>query len=267
MGPQHLFILLQPFQGKLPQTDAQFRELCTQLRRYGHIVENAPGNIGNQLTGAPRQARPGAYLAQSMGAYLTQSGSTLDTATFLSGAQDGQAGNSADPLSQSLLQQQHDPFASWQQDGICGEHSLDAYHAAARSAGSANPFVSAMPPDLTGTYAAVPTADGMDDDEDSSSMTSSDNGSETLDMPDLSRMNDKEAAEQLFYQYRKAKRTWRRFTGKLVRRFRRDFKRNFYKRGKGKGHPRGRGRGHSRGFFYTNDDVQVFLKGRGKGHR
>ena len=152
MGPQHLFILLQPFQGKLPQTDAQFRELCTQLRRYGHIVENAPGNIGNQLTGAPRQARPGAYLAQSMGAYLTQSGSTLDTATFLSGAQDGQAGNSADPLSQSLLQQQHDPFASWQQDGTCGEHSLDAYHAAARSAGSANPFVSAMPPDLTGTY-------------------------------------------------------------------------------------------------------------------
>ena len=65
MGPQHLFILLQPSQGKLPQSEPQFRELCTQLRRYGHIAENAPGNSGSQLTGAPRQARPGAYMSHT----------------------------------------------------------------------------------------------------------------------------------------------------------------------------------------------------------
>ena len=117
---------------------------------------------------------------------------------------------------------------------------------------------------MPGAYAA---GEMDEDDDDSSSMTSSDNGSDALDMPDLSRMNDTEAAEQLFYQYRKARRTWRRFTGKPVRRFRRDFKKNFYKRGKGKGHPRGRGRGPTRGLFFTNDDVQVFLKGRGKGNR
>ena len=45
IGPQHLFTLLQPFQGQLPQTDQQFNQLCTQLRRYRHISENAPGNV------------------------------------------------------------------------------------------------------------------------------------------------------------------------------------------------------------------------------
>ena len=53
---------------------------------------------------------------------------------------------------------------------------------------------------MSGTYAAVE----MDSDDDSSSMTSSDNGSDTLNMTDLSRLSDTEAAEQLFYQYRTA---------------------------------------------------------------
>ena len=64
IGPQHLFTLLQPFQGQLPHTDQQFNQLCTQLRRYGHISENAPGNVASALHGQPRQARPGAYVAQ-----------------------------------------------------------------------------------------------------------------------------------------------------------------------------------------------------------
>ena len=61
---QHLFTLLQPFGGRLPQTDAQFREMCTQLRRYGHISEGASGNIATALHGPLRQARPNTYLAQ-----------------------------------------------------------------------------------------------------------------------------------------------------------------------------------------------------------
>ena len=141
------------------------------------------------------------------------------------------------------------------------------------SAGSANPFVTAVPADFMGTYAA----DEMDEDDSSSSATSSDDGEEPLETvdlgristADLSRMNDTEAAEKLFYQYRAAKRYWRRFTGKPVRRFRRDLKHSFKKRltGKGKGKSHGRGRGMRRGFLFTNDGVQVFLKGRGKGHR
>ena len=53
---QRLFTLLQPFGGRLPQNDQQFREMCTQLRRFGHISENAPGNIATALQGALRQA-------------------------------------------------------------------------------------------------------------------------------------------------------------------------------------------------------------------
>eukprot|EP00974_Lingulodinium_polyedra_P045580 4370136-Lingulodinium_polyedra.AAC.1 len=49
ISPQHLPILLQPFQGQLPQDDAQFNQFCTQLRRYGHISEGSPGNIAQAL--------------------------------------------------------------------------------------------------------------------------------------------------------------------------------------------------------------------------
>ena len=60
---QHLLTLLQPFGGRLPQNDQQLRDMCTQLRRFGHISEGAPGNIASALQGPFRQARPGAYMA------------------------------------------------------------------------------------------------------------------------------------------------------------------------------------------------------------
>ncbi len=41
--------------------------MCTQLRRYGHIAEAAPGNVAQLLHGQFRQARPGAYLTQQQG--------------------------------------------------------------------------------------------------------------------------------------------------------------------------------------------------------
>ena len=62
IGHQHLPLLLQPFNGQLPQNEQQFNNLMTQLRRYGHVSENAPGNIASVLHGPLRQARPGAYL-------------------------------------------------------------------------------------------------------------------------------------------------------------------------------------------------------------
>ena len=37
---QHLVSLLQPFSGRLPQDDAQLRQLCAQVRRYSNIWES-----------------------------------------------------------------------------------------------------------------------------------------------------------------------------------------------------------------------------------
>ena len=186
MGPQHLFILLQPFQGRLPSTDAQFRELCTQLRRYGHIQEHAPGNIASTLSEPARQARPGAYLAQGSQQQLRdafeRSRSSQGTATFLSGTQNGQ-GTLDNALTQGLLQP--DPYAPWQQDTQDYLPLPEAGHSV-----TADPAAQMVPGDTMGTYAA----DTMDAEDDSTSATSSDDGEEDDDMPDLSRMSNADAA-------------------------------------------------------------------------
>ena len=39
VGPQQLYTLLQPYGGMWPSTQQQFDQMCTQLRRYGHISE------------------------------------------------------------------------------------------------------------------------------------------------------------------------------------------------------------------------------------
>eukprot|EP00974_Lingulodinium_polyedra_P020265 1958672-Lingulodinium_polyedra.AAC.1 len=62
-------------------------------------------------------------------------------------------------------------------------------------------------------------------------------------------MGEAEAAEVLLNQYRRARRAWRRFTGKPVRRFRRGSRRTIRRKGEGKG----KGKGH-RGFFFTRDE-------------
>ena len=71
-------------------------------------------------------------------------------------------------------------------------------------------------------------------------------------------MSQAEAGEHIYMQYRKARRTWRRFTDKPVRKFRRHMNHHF-KKGKGKG------KGKSRGFMWTRDDALTYLKGQGKG--
>ena len=79
----HLFNLLQPFGGQLPTTDAQFQNLMAQLRRFGHISENVPGNVASALHGPPRQARPGAHLANASGeGGHTEPWTTTDNAAY-----------------------------------------------------------------------------------------------------------------------------------------------------------------------------------------
>ena len=47
--------------GQLLQDEAQFQQLCIQLRRYGHMSEGTRGNVAQLLHGHNHQARPGAY--------------------------------------------------------------------------------------------------------------------------------------------------------------------------------------------------------------
>ena len=52
---------LQPFQGRFPQTENEFSQLCRNLRLVGHINEGTRGNIASALHGPLRQAHPRAY--------------------------------------------------------------------------------------------------------------------------------------------------------------------------------------------------------------
>ena len=48
---QQLLMLLQDFRGRYPANEAEYRLLVSALRRMGHILENNPGNIAQQLRG------------------------------------------------------------------------------------------------------------------------------------------------------------------------------------------------------------------------
>ena len=57
-----LMTLLAPFQGTLPANEAQFEDLKAALRRMGHIIEGAPGNLASVIrSGSNHQS---AYLMQ-----------------------------------------------------------------------------------------------------------------------------------------------------------------------------------------------------------
>eukprot|EP00969_Alexandrium_andersonii_P116875 5167637-Alexandrium_andersonii.AAC.1 len=61
VSPRQMIQFLQPFQGRLPTTEAEFQLVTSHMRRVGHILESAPNNLGQLLRGR-RQARPGEYL-------------------------------------------------------------------------------------------------------------------------------------------------------------------------------------------------------------
>ena len=136
---QHLFTLLQPFQGQLPQDDAQWALLCQQLRRYGHISENTPGNVASNLHGPPRQARAGAYLnSQDTQAYQAATQRTANAGgagTYFGQAQQGiQPDSFWNSLLPQALEEPADPFAAWtnvpqqeQQQPPGGSHQTETW--------------------------------------------------------------------------------------------------------------------------------------------
>jgi hypothetical protein len=112
----------------------QFQQLCAQLRRYGHISENAPGNVGAALHGPPRQARLGAYLAsgdaRALQDAVRRTAETGGAGTYFGQPQSDVQGSFWD----SLLP--HDPtenpFAAWadtgQQEYPGGSRSTEAWN-------------------------------------------------------------------------------------------------------------------------------------------
>ena len=72
--PEQLMLLLQPYGGSMPTTDAEFNALVTQLRRHRHVTEGVHGNIATVLRGPFHQARPGAYYAEGERDHTQQEG-------------------------------------------------------------------------------------------------------------------------------------------------------------------------------------------------
>jgi hypothetical protein len=56
MSHHQLLNVLQPYQGRFPSTEAEFNAMQLTLRRMGHILEHAPGNLATQLRSAPPRA-------------------------------------------------------------------------------------------------------------------------------------------------------------------------------------------------------------------
>ena len=237
VGPQHMMTLLQPIGGQLPTNDIEFATICQSLRRYGHIQENHPNNIGQALQGAFRQARPGQYFAEE-----DQPAQSSSAHTYFGDTQPGRG--STAPL---LYNQDINPAPMWD----AGDPRVDGPHMPWHGGGqSADSSSAAYPVDV--------------ESDPSSSATSSDYEDEDIDMDDLYDMSDADAAEAVYLQYRRAKRKWRRFTGRPVRRFRRGFKKFARKgKGRGKGHRKGKGKGF---MAFSEEDVAAYIaKGGGKG--
>ena len=47
--PEQMLQSLQPLQGRMPTTDAEFNAVCSYLRRMGHVLEAFPHNIASSL--------------------------------------------------------------------------------------------------------------------------------------------------------------------------------------------------------------------------
>ena len=289
---QQFIQFLQPFGGRLPTNDAEFRDLTHNMRRIGHILEHSPNNIAMGLHGQ-RQARPGAYVTAAQDAFERTNSET--TQAFMVGGYGGQADaafNAAQPRELDAT--------DWAY--LSGGAHLGNTPPVWGSHGQDHLVDSSGPPSLTNTsdteYAFLAEGDDVESlasqaSESTLSDTSSDSGHEPIAFDDVEPMNDQDALEHVFLQYRHAKRRWRRYTQRPVRKYRRVLKfmkrRKYHHSTRGRGHsPRfnrsggsrrfgfgnntSGGRSHHRRRFHRrvylgNDEIQAYLRNKGKGHR
>ena len=261
-----LMQLLQPFGTNLPSNEMELSQMTQTMKRMGHILEGAPGNIASSLHGS--RAQRSHLLAETY------------HASEYTGANQGSAGWNEQNQS-SWGEVVDSPEDNWFSANNPWP-TQPAYANLASSSWEATGGITASPPGYDGTanhaYWQIdgePMESGYQSGTDSD--TSSDSGNEEIDMSDLTGLSDSEASLLAYWQYRLAKRRWRRLTQKPTRGFRR-LKRKFRK-GKGRGFSRkGKGKAHGKGkgIFLAESEMTdsaahesalAYLKGKGKGHR
>jgi len=250
LSAQQFMQYTQPFGGKLPHTDDEFREMQSHMRRIGHIMEHSPDNIGQSLF-RPQQ-RQNAYWQTARDAFKT--GNTQFQENFMSSPGYTQSNHNVSPAEFQGIQEGE---TSW--NGFISE-DMTSYPAVSQVPGYADGLDYSFPTDRQ-------SPDGQDGDmpfsetttESMSSDTSTDSGDEDCD-PDnvfatkVSDLAPDDLAKVLWSRFRKSRRTWRRFTGKPSRRFRRTF-RKFKRRSW-----RFSGRQNKPGYYFRKD----FRKSGGK---
>jgi len=297
VNPQQLVQFLQPYGGRLPTTEQEFRDLLAHMRRIGHILEHSPNNIAAAIQGG-RQAPRGAYHTNHL--QSAWSGTRSDnTQSFFGSNGYGTGWNPAEAVFETATPGGNVDSTDW---AYLTGHGPSGYPPPQQNSWYPQQPPPPVPRHMTYMGAEDSGTDDPPDMVESSSNsgastdteTSSDSGGERIDMSDVAPMNENDAAEHIFLQYRHAKRKWRRFAHKPVRRFRRVIKRfqkhKFRRMSSHGGHRRrfqpssggfggGRGgyssgprhsrRGHSRPWrnIFVIDEANAYLKGRGKGHR
>ncbi len=278
VSTHQMMTLLQPFGTNLPRNEAELASLTSEMRRMGHILENTPGNIASSLHG-PRTGRSHLLTQAFMG---TESES-VQAYHSSQGWNENSNGNQGDPNSQFWrdltpaheIPQQTYVTGQWAAaQGSSQPAAAEWYqepsppwvdnssHAWEQQGYWENPTYLANP--INNWHSGQLWEEEYDSGTDSD--TSSDSGRESIDMSDLQAMDHAEASAHVFWQYRQAKRKWRRLTNKPVRRFRRMVRRTRRTKGKGKG----KGSfGKGKPVFHAEayDAVLTYLKGRGKGGR
>ena len=241
VSDSQLMQLLLPLQGRFPNTEDEFQVLKTQLRRMGHIVEHAPGNIAAALRS--RSSHP-QYLATEQGQ------NNLDSQQSAFVAYGG-------------AEQAHVSGAGgW---GYGSDNVEGISSSIAQPAGGA---------DAHAAYLAEMDSDGATDTDTASSTGMTEVPTATPE----GWTDDTSFQEHLFWSYSRAKATWRKFMARptrAVRRFTRRHISRFSSKGKGKRWPKGRPNVAAFLTSITDDEAaQIFAgfrarkgKGKGKGKR
>ena len=204
-----LIQVLQPFQGRFPNVEAEFDQMCMALRRLGHIYENTPHNIAHALHTPPGRMFP-----------------------VFNGGGIPSTGGLAFPVGQP------DPWSQPAGDPWGGGFGAGNAFSAAPTAAPANPFVSYEQQQYQAYPVQQPNSDegyitGTDSDTESSF------GEEiNYDSAEFAGLNPHQISEKIWWGYARGKSLWRRHTHKPVRKVRRFIKR----KGGGKGRSKGKGR-------------------------
>jgi len=238
------------------------RNIQAQLRRTSHIKENAPNNIAHHLN-------------RSIGGRNHAFLSLDDGCCNLEDSYAGTDDVSAYPVMMSPIP------GTMTQSYISGNWGNNIWADNHPSTGEqSHP-----------SFAVDNTEENEPYDSGTESDTSSDSMNEPVDFTDCPNVDDPNAvSEHLFFQYRHAKRRWRRWSRKPVRRVRRYYKKTAYTKHYGRGKSQGRfvkGKYKSRRSYFTDwrnlsdrdmtealtylqredPSVNVYTSGKGKGRR